>query len=345
MNHRTNILVLLAISAAFAFGGRRASAEDPGVVYQGFDGPGQGKHIVLVSGDEEYRSEESLPMLGKILAKHHGFRCTVLFAMDPETGVIDPDNQRNIPGLQTLQSADLMIIHTRFRDLPDEQMRHFDDYIRSGRPVIGIRAAVAGFRIPDKTKTYAKYDFRSRIENWEGGFGQQILGMTWIAHHGRHGAESTRGVIAPGMENHAIVRGCNDIWGPTDVYRTPQPLPGDSQALVLGQVLDGMNPNAEPVAGAKNEPMMPIAWTKTYRGEGGRVGRVFTSTIGAATDFESDGLRRLLVNATYWCLDLEGKIPTNANVEPVGDFQPTPFGFKKYKRGVKPADHAMPAGP
>jgi hypothetical protein len=59
-----------------------AWADDPGVVYDGFDGPGNGKHVVLVSGDEEYRSEEGLPQLGKILAKRHGFKCTVLFAVD-----------------------------------------------------------------------------------------------------------------------------------------------------------------------------------------------------------------------------------------------------------------------
>ena len=46
-------------------------ADDRWVVYQGGQGPGQGKHIVLISGDEEYRSEEGLPMLGKILAVRH----------------------------------------------------------------------------------------------------------------------------------------------------------------------------------------------------------------------------------------------------------------------------------
>ena len=118
-------------------------------------------------------------MLGKILAKHHGFECTVLFAIDPETGIIDPDNQNNIPGLHILESADLMIIHTRFRDLPDDQMRHIAEYVESGWPIIGIRAAVAAFRIPDTSKMYARYGFRSRIKDWEGGFGQQILGSCW----------------------------------------------------------------------------------------------------------------------------------------------------------------------
>ncbi len=187
------------------------AAEEPWVVYDGADGPGKGKHVVLVAGDEEYRSEEALPQLGKILATHHGFQCTVLFAVDPETGAIDPDNRRNIPGLTALRSADLMIIATRFRDLPDEQMRYVAEYIDSGKPVIGMRAAVVAFAT--SSQTYERFGFRSRTV--KGGFGQQILGQTWMSHHGRHGRESTRGVIAAGARNHAIGRGCEDVWGPT----------------------------------------------------------------------------------------------------------------------------------
>src|SRR5438105_13542708 len=99
-----------------------------GVTYEGSAGPGKGKHIVLVSGDEEYRSEEALPQLGKILAVRHGFKCTVLFAIDPNDGTINP-NVSNIPGLEALDTADLMVIFTRFRDLPDEQMKHIVDYL------------------------------------------------------------------------------------------------------------------------------------------------------------------------------------------------------------------------
>ena len=123
--------------------------------------PGAGRHIVLVSGDEEYRSEEALPQLGKILAQHHGFTCTVLFAIDPETGAIDPDNRRNIPGLAALEDADLMIIATRFRDLPDEQMAHIDRYLRAGKPVFGIRTATHAFNI-ESSPTYARYTWNGR---------------------------------------------------------------------------------------------------------------------------------------------------------------------------------------
>src|SRR5271170_1301144 len=87
--------------------------EKPWIVYDGFDGPGKGKHIVFVSGDEEYRSEEALPQLAKILAKHHGFKCTVLFAINPKDGTINPDQSDNIPGLEALKTADLMVNFTR----------------------------------------------------------------------------------------------------------------------------------------------------------------------------------------------------------------------------------------
>src|SRR5262245_8543737 len=115
-----------------------APAADPWVVYEGTAGPGKGKHIVLVSGDEEYRSEEALPQLGKILATHHGFNCTVLFAIDKDTGEINPKINNNIPGLEALKTADLMIIATRFRNLPDDQMKHIVDYVEDGKPIIGM---------------------------------------------------------------------------------------------------------------------------------------------------------------------------------------------------------------
>lgn len=328
-------LSMLAIAIIGAIHSIQAAAADPWVVYEGQDGPGKGKHVVLVSGDEEYRSEEALSQLGKILARHHGFKCTVLFAIDPATGTIDPVNRNNIPGLEALETADLMIIATRFRDLPDEQMKHFVEYVESGRPIIGLRTATHAFNIPPG-KTYSRYSFNSK--EWDGGFGRQILGETWINHHGQHGKESTRGVIAPDAKDHPIVRGCEDIWGPTDVYTVRLPLPGDSKPLVLGQVLAGMSPGDKPVENEKNDPMMPIAWTKTYQTAGGQTGRVFTTTMGAATDLESEGLRRLLVNAAYWCVGMEDKIPERANVEVVGEYKPLPFGFGKHKPGMKPQD-------
>ncbi|MEF8787666.1 MAG: ThuA domain-containing protein [Planctomycetota bacterium] len=317
-----------------------AAAEKPGVFYEGREGPGSGKKIVLVSGDEEYRSEEALPQLGKILAVHHGFDCRVLFAINPDTGKINPNVTDNIPGLEALETADLMIIFTRFRHLPPDQMEHIVNYVESGRPVIGMRTATHAFRIP-RGERYARYSFNS--DEWPGGFGRQVLGETWIDHHGVHGEESTRGVIPEAMEDHPVTRGVEDIWGPTDVYKVRLPLSGDSRPVVLGQVLDGMTPDAEPVDGPKNDPMMPVAWLKTYRTPDGERGRVFTTTMGASQDLQNEDLRRLLVNAAYWAVGMENDIPGEAMVDIVGDYEPTSFGFGAFTQGMKPSDFALEA--
>ena len=310
------------------------------VVYEGGEGPGKGKHIVLVSGDEEYRSEEALPQLGKILARRHGFKCTVLFAIGDD-GTINP-NASNIPGLEALRTADVMVIFTRFRDLPDDQMQHIVDYLEAGKPVVGIRTATHAFNIRGG-KTFAKFSYNSRDKEYEQGFGRQVLGETWISHHGRHGSQSTRGIVAKDQEKHPILRGIKDgdIWGPSDVYGVRLPLPEDSQPLVLGQVLTGMRFDDPPLEGAKNDPMMPIAWTKSYTAAGGKRGRAFCSTIGAATDLTAEGTRRLLVNACYWAAGLENVIPEKSNVELVGEYRPSDFKFNGFKPGVRPEEHAL----
>jgi len=313
-----------------------ALADDQWVVYKGGEGPGQGNNVVLISGDEEYRSEEGLPQLAKILATRHGFKCTVLFAIGKD-GTIDPDRSDHIPGLQSLRSADLMIIATRFRDLPDDQMKEIVDYVESGRPIIGMRTATHAFDLKT-SQTYQQYSWNSKV--WDGGFGRQVLGETWIDHHGHHGKQSTRGVIAKGQEKHPILRGIHDgeIWGPTDVYEVRLPLPGNSQPLILGQVLEGMQPTDPPAAGKQNDPMMPVAWVKSYTGKEGHAARVFTTTMGAAQDLQNAGLRRLIVNACFWAVLMEDKIPARTNVDLVGEYQPLPFKFGGFAKGIQPSD-------
>jgi type 1 glutamine amidotransferase len=293
---------------------------------------GKGKHIVLISGDEEYRSEEAMPQLARILSKHHGFRTTVLFAIDPITGNVNPDRIDNIPGLESLKTADLAIFFIRWRDLPDRQMKHIVEYVESGKPIIGIRTATHAFALKS-SKTYERWNWNSK--EWDGGFGRQVLGETWIAHHGKHKVQSTRARIVPGQEKDPILRGIRDgeIWTPTDVYTVKFPLPGDSSPLLLGEVLDGMQPADKAAVGGQNEPKLPVAWTKTYKG-----GRVFTTTMGSSQDLLNEGFRRLLVNASYWTLGMENKITPKARVDLVGLYEPHAFGFKGAIQGRKPQE-------
>ena len=307
-------------------------ASEHTVVYEGASS--DAKHIVLVSGDEEYRSEEALPMLGKILSEHHGFKCTVLFAIG-EDGTIDPNARTNIPGLEALDDADMMVIATRMRELPDEQMKHIIDYTNRGGPVAGLRTATHPFQYAaDTDSVYAKYTFNSK--DFDGGYGRQVLGETWVNHHGHHGHESTRGVTADGAADHPVLRGVEDVWGPTDVYGITT-LTGDAQALLDGQVLVGMEPDDAPKA---DTPTMPIAWVKTYTGDEGATSRIFCTTMGASIDLVCEDLRRLVVNACYWCMGLEDDIAARGVVDIVGDFEPTNFGFGTFQKGVRPSDHA-----
>lgn len=321
-------LLILAAVNGMAFGAA-------GVVFEGGQGPGAGKHIVFVVGDEEYRGEESMPMMAKILALRHGFKCTVLFATDKETGLIDPMTLDNIPGLEQLKTADLMVMFLRFRELPDSQMKHIIDYTNSGKPIMGLRTSTHAFYYKkNRTSPYAKYSFNNR--KFKGGYGRQVFGETWINHYGHHQVESTRGVIANGMEAHPIVKGVENLWGESDVYGLTT-LHGDCVPLVMGVVLQGMKPTDKPNT---KKPPVPVAWTKSYTGEKGKTARVFTTTMGHSFDFLNEGFRRLLVNGCYWSVGIEEKIPSKANVDFVGQYKPSKIGFGKYKKGLKASDHA-----
>ena len=354
------LLMCVTLLAGYGCKTKPEAPEEPSVKqWLTFEGKTDMPKIVLVSGDEEYRSEEALPQLAKILATQHGFNCTVLFAQDPaKPGIINPNYVKNIPGLENLKTADLMIIFTRFRALPDEQMQHIDDYLKSGKPVIGMRTSTHAFNFSkiDSTSKWKHYsNYYDGEDECKEGFGRFVLGEKWISHHGNHKHQSTRGVVAPGMEKHPILNGIaeGEIWGPTDVYGVRLPLPGDSQPIVLGQVINrsgeyneldtlyGMRFTDNQVAGVeieqdqdgkeiqmnRNDPMMPVAWTKSYQIPGGQTGKVFTTTMGAATDLLTEGTRRMIVNSVFWCLDLT--VPDKTNVDIIGTYRPSPFAFKE----------------
>lgn len=327
--------VLLMLSLSVALHPAIAQEGDSWLRYEGKSGPGVGKHIVFVSGDEEYRSEEALPMLARILAHRHGFTTTVLFALDPETGEINPEHTTSIPGLELLVEADLMFIFIRWRDLPADEVRHIADFTNSGRPIIGLRTSTHPFQFTDPDHPFARYDWRSDVSGWEGGWGRQVLGETWVNHHGEHGEEGTRGLVNYVYEDDPILNGVDDnVYGPTDVYGLTT-LPEGTEVLLYGQTLRGLTADAPP---NYEKPIVPIAWRRLYTGETGNTSRVFTTTMGAAVDLESEGLRRLLVNAVYWGLGMEDQTPQEADVRYVGGYDPSYFGFGQHVKGVLPGD-------
>ncbi len=304
--------------------------------FSGGEGPGKGKHVVLIAADQEYRSEQALPMLARILATHHGFDTTVLFSVN-EDGLVDPTlptpkrgeedkhQKHHIPGLEQLADADALILFTRLIHLPEDQQKHIVDYFDSGKPIIALRTANHGFA------THLPY----KIDGEQVPL-SQILGGTFMNHHGNWEADSTRGDIVPEMKDHPILAGVENIWGLTDVYRTfPEggSLPEGSTALVYGQPLIGRKQGGED--NPEKEPL-PVVWIKTWKTSNGKEARVLHSTMGSGTDFENPGLRRLVVNGVYWGLGMEDQISPESSVDYVGDYQPLSNGFGHEKLGVVP---------
>lgn len=299
----------------------------------GQEGPGQGKRVVLIAADQEYRSEQALPMLARILSEHHGFDTTVLFSVN-EAGEVDPTKKirwedetvlHDIPGIEQLADADLVILFSRLITLPPKQLQPIYDYLDSGKPLIGIRTANHGF---------IGFDYKKNGKPVR--FGDDVLGGSFRGHHGRWHADSTRGIPVEENASHPILRGVSDIWGPSDVYRTyPEGtgLPEGCTPLVLGQPLIGRSHDDE-----INTDLMalPVAWTHTWTGNTGKPARIFHTTMGSARDFQSAGLRRLTLNAAYWCLGIEDEIDPDASVDIIGEYEPLPSGFNYEKLGVVP---------
>ena len=327
---------ILVLALLLCHGVAPAADTEQWLSYPGADGPGKGKRIVLIAADQEYRSEQSMPMMAKILSTHHGFDCTVLFAVN-DKGEVDPTmpvypekgqplKEHHIPGLEQLAKADLVIFFARLLTLPMAERELIVKYVDSGKPIIALRTANHGFHAP------LPYKINGKQVRW----GEDVLGGSFMGHHGRWQADSTRGTIVPEQKDHPILRGVSDIWGNSDVYRTYKEgtsLPAGCTALVWGQPLMGRKPDDPP--NPKLEPL-PVAWFKQWQTSEVKSARVFQSTMGSGTDLENPGLRRLIINAVYWGLGMESAITPTRSVAIVGTYQPLKSGFNYRAIGVVP---------
>jgi len=292
-------------------------------------------HVVFVTGDDEYRSEESMPMLAKILKRDYGFKVTICYSLD-EAGNIAPGNQKSISGLEALGDADLMVLYTRFRDLPPEQFQHFLNYVKTGKPIVGFRTATHAFLFRDSKSPYRDWNNKKIAE---------LVGQRWITHHGHFGDGHeylTKVTIDDAAKDHPILRGVKPykayswlyhVHGGSDGHK----LAGDSQPLLTGHSLKSGHEKQGNLA--KFPKSNPVAWTKTYAGADGKKGRVFFTTTAHPFDFKDPNVRRLALNGILWSLGMEDKIPTQgAKTDLVGEYNPNNSGTgpQKYKTDQKP---------
>ncbi|MEM9479005.1 MAG: hypothetical protein AAGA58_05000 [Verrucomicrobiota bacterium] len=330
---------ILLLSACLAILPGPATASDF-LVYEGTEGPGAGKHIVFIANDHEYRSEETCPTLAKILAKHHGFRCTVLFGID-ENGHIQAGSAP-VPGLEALKEADLLVFYTRFMNLPDEQADLLVDYFERGGPVVGLRTSTHCFN--KQEGKWEKLNFNYNGDDYLGGLGEQIFGNTWNKERGQsHYGSNHRlgGTITPlsAAGDHPVLTGVQPFHTYSGSYKSRPP--ADATPLLEVQVLNTFGPSKD----INTElPAVNAGWTRDHyiapSGEKKEARVVYTS-YGTSEDLFDDGSRRFLVNACFWAAGMEDKISPDLNVDFVGEFSPSPYTTGAFNRvGVKPNDLA-----
>ncbi|MCM8537199.1 MAG: c-type cytochrome [Lentisphaeraceae bacterium] len=309
------------------------------LVFEGKEGPGKGKHIVFIAGDEEYRSEEAMPLMAQIMAKQ-GFKCSVLFSLDKD-GNISPNSQGSLSNPAALDTADAIVMSIRFRNWNDAAMQKFDNAIMRGVTLTGLRTTTHAFKFPKNSKWF-KYSFNALKETgWEKGFGRQLMGETWINHHGKHKKEGTRSFVEQANKSHEVLNGVGTIFGKTDVYGA-NPDPSKCTILLRGGVTETLKPDSA-LVDAKNKPMQPIAWVREYKNAKGSVNRIFTTTMGSSQDLLDESLRRLVANGILWGLKIS--VPKMLDVNLPGEYNPREYSNNKYKKNTPPEGFILkPAG-
>ncbi len=272
-----------------------------------------------------------MPMLARILKRDYGFEVSVCYALNEE-GFIDPNVLDNIEGLEQLEDADMMVLFTRFRALPDSQAHYILKFAESGKPMVGFRTTTHAFLYKDDAE-------REHLNNdWP----THVFGQQWITHHGHFDdgeAPLTRVKIAENMQSHPILSGVTGFDAFSWLYHVDGGewgLYGDSEVLLNGTALQSNHATA----GRLDQfPLTnPVAWTKTYTGASGVPARVFFTTLGHPYDFKAESMRKLALNGILWALDHE--IPDGgANAEPVLSYEPNNSGFgDKFKPNMRPAE-------
>jgi len=235
--------------------------------------------VVFVTGDHEYSSEGTMPLLAAELEKNYGMRSIVLKSSPDHT------SEENIPGLEALKEADLAVFFLRWRRLPADQVKFIEDYLKTGKPVVGFRTSTHAFNYP---KDHA-------LEKWNA-FGEFALNAPpgWgKAGHTHYGHESSTDVtvISAAAEN-PILRGVDKSFHAKSwLYAVLPDYPTKgSEWLLMGH---SINPN-------KNNAIdHPVAWT----GKNSFGGKVFTTTLGHPEDFEVESFQRLVINGIHWAAD------------------------------------------
>ena len=236
--------------------------------------------VVFVTGDHEYSSEATMPLIAAELEKNYGMRAVVLKSSP------DQNAEENIPGLEILKEADLAVFFLRWRRLPADQLKFIDDYLNSGKPRMGFRTTTHSFNYPKGHE----------LEKWNA-FGERAFGAPpgWggTANHTHYGHESSTDVsVIAEAAKHPVLTGIDKSFHVNSwLYKVlpDYPVKGTTW-LLMGK---SVNPNAPAIDN-------PVAWT--WQTETRQ--RVFFTTMGHPEDFQQEAVQRLTINAIHWTLGM-----------------------------------------
>jgi nicotinamidase-related amidase len=224
-------------------------------------------HVVLVSYEDKYRSNETLPRLAGQLSDRHGCYCSFLWG-EKATGIF---------GLDELSAADALVLYVRRQALPKEQLDAIRRYLQSGRPLLALRTASHAFDLPagESRKLPAGW------ETWPA-FGREVLGCNY---HGHQPAGARTAIhVAEGAAGHPILAAVPPgPWSSAASLYTVSPIDASATPLLTGRCENGVE---------------PVAWTRNDRG-----GRVFYTSLGNVEDFQAPQFRAMLLGALHWAMN------------------------------------------
>ena len=235
-------------------------------------------HIIFVSGDHEYSSEETFPIIAKELETKYGFKATVLKSSP------DENSEENIPGLEALAKADVAVFFLRWRRLPAEQLQHIENYLKSGKPIFAFRTTTHSFNYPKGHP----------LEKWNA-FAPEYIGGPpgWGNGHYHFGHTSTTDVsVIAEAAKHPILTGvpANFHVASWLYHVKPNYPPADAEILLMGK---SVKPEIRPDRPAVDNP---VAWT--WKNKAGA--KVFVTTLGHPFDFKEEAMQRLVINGIHW---------------------------------------------
>ena len=265
------MLKMLFVVIAMLAGPRADGIGTAGSVRLPADGAPEHPHLVFMIGEDEYHTRETLPAFAKKELEPRGYRVTIVNE--------DSADKNNFPGLvDALRTADLLVLSTRRRTPPPDQLNAVRAYLAAGKPLVGIRTACHAFALRPNDPPLA-----ANRAAWQD-FDPEVLGGHYTNHH--PAGPKTLITIAPGAAAHAVLKDVrvSALTGEGSLYKV-SPLVAGTTPLLIGTI--------------PGEAPEPIAWTHEY---GAKHARVLYTSLGHPDDFQNAEFRRLLLNGVRWAL-------------------------------------------